>query len=1194
MVETVRDIVFQTDIQGRCLYLNSAWTEITGFSVSEGLGTVFTDYLHPDDRQRNVEALGLLLNQVQDYYRHVVRCRTREGGYRFLEVHGQLLRNENGEPVGTAGTLCDVTERHAAEEALLATRQRLENILASGPAVIYNARPGRTDSATYVSENIVRILGYQPEECLAPEFWSSRIHPEDAARMAAERRALGGVEQARFEYRIRHKNGRYLFVTDDVKILSRAADGRPLEISGCLVDVTDRVEAEQAKARADAILETVRLAAQRFLGTEHWDEEIPGLLYILGRSARARRVAIYEHTRGGNGDLLAVLKHGTMTAANAEPSLAWPEVLSYSAAGLGRIADLLSRGQAVYGSPDKFAPAERAFLERSGVRSVAAVPILSGPAVWGSLVLDCERESWSAAERDALVTAAGIIGAAFHHRQAASRLRWREALLSSMAAATPLGFYVVDDCRGAVLYANRRFHEIWGIDKDADRLPHAAVAAHCLEHVKDQRQFTAIFNPPAEPSQEASEAEIELHDGRSIRVYSTPVRDEAGTSLGRLMVLTDITDWKRAQAELRAAHDSLEVRVEERTAELARANHALRESEELYRTLTETSPDAICMTDPNLQVVMYNRQAMALFGLQDGRDAVGRSVAEFVDSADPGALLDELRERVRREGTVKAELTLRHRNGTAFPAELSAAYVTDANGQCRGYIVISRDVTRRREAEQALQASEKRFRAIFDEAPIGIGLADGEGRLLDGNQRLRAIYGLTQEQFSGLDIRSLIHPDDIQLERDCFHELIDGRRERYMIEQRGFDRQGRTLWVRVAGSAIHVGRESFVIRMVLDMTEQKNLEQQFRHSQKMEAIGRLAGGVAHDFNNLLTVIKGYGELMLRDAEAGSRMHRRMLQVQKASDRAASLVEQLLAFSRKQAMAPKVLHLNSTVMETGGMLKLLVGENIELVTEIDPVAGYLEIDPGQLGQVVMNLAVNARDAMPGGGRLTLSTSLADAAETTFDESGRPYLKLTVSDTGVGMPEEVLSHVFEPFFTTKEVGKGTGLGLSTVYGIVTQAGGRINVASIPGCGTTFSIYFPAVPASAAEQRFAAETAAAAPGQETILVAEDEEMVRSIVCDALRDAGYQVLETCDGQEALEAAESRAGAIHMVLTDMVMPRMNGHELSKRIAKKWPAMKFLYVSGHTEVELAPTDRFLKKPFTPAALLDAVRAILDE
>jgi two-component system cell cycle sensor histidine kinase/response regulator CckA len=395
------------------------------------------------------------------------------------------------------------------------------------------------------------------------------------------------------------------------------------------------------------------------------------------------------------------------------------------------------------------------------------------------------------------------------------------------------------------------------------------------------------------------------------------------------------------------------------------------------------------------------------------------------------------------------------------------------------------------------------------------------------------------------------------------------------------------------------GVVEFLSTIARDLTAHKRLESQYRQAQKMEAVGRLAGGVAHDFNNLLTAILGYSELMMRGLAPQDPFHEGLTEIHKAGQRAAALTQQLLAFSRKLVLEPRVLDLNAVVADIDRMLRRLIGEDIEFSTVLAPALRPVRTDPGQMDQVILNLAVNARDAMPQGGKLTIETENIDLEEDYHDLKAGTYTMLACSDTGCGMDDNVKSHLFEPFFTTKEQGKGTGLGLATVFGIVKQSGGHVAVYSEPGQGATFKIYLPSVAESAEPVKREPAMAPAGTGSETILIVEDEAPLRSLLRAVLQMNGYKVLEAHNGQEALGLIQLHSQPIHLIISDVIMPKMGGRELSDHLAQTHPHIKILAVSGYTDDAifrhgmLQPGAAFLQKPFTPSALLRKIREMFN-
>ena len=513
---------------------------------------------------------------------------------------------------------------------------------------------------------------------------------------------------------------------------------------------------------------------------------------------------------------------------------------------------------------------------------------------------------------------------------------------------------------------------------------------------------------------------------------------------------------------------------------------------------------------------------------------------------------------------------------------------------------------KRKESEKALRKSEAAFRGLFESAPDAIILVNQDGRITLANTHAETAFGYTREELIGQPLEVLLP--------ERFREKHSGHRNAYQanptirrmgvgLELFGLRKDGSEFPVEVGLSAFQTNGDTAILSFIRDVSERKQLELQLFQSQKMEAIGRLAGGVAHDFNNHLGIIIGYSELLLERLGPNDPLRKNAGMIKEAGLRSASLTRQLLAFSRRQILEPRILDLNEVVSELEKMLRPLIGEDIELVTSLDPLLGKVRGDSTQMEQVIMNLAVNARDAMPQGGKLTIETTNVDLdeayAKAHVTVKAGPHVMLAVSDTGMGMEPGTLTHIFEPFFTTKEKSKGTGLGLAMVYGIVKQSGGWIWVYSEVGHGTTFKIYLPQAEAGIRGTTADRALPSALKGKETILVVEDEAMLRELACEFLQSSGYTVLEAANGPEAIEISNRHAGPIHLLMTDAVMPGMSGRELAQRLQGHRPEMKVLYVSGYTDDVvlrnglLEPDRAFLQKPFTRDALMHKVRAVLE-
>ena len=631
-------------------------------------------------------------------------------------------------------------------------------------------------------------------------------------------------------------------------------------------------------------------------------------------------------------------------------------------------------------------------------------------------------------------------------------------------------------------------------------------------------------------------------------------------------------------------------------------DEALRQSERRLRLALDAGGLGSWECDLVSGQVHWSERVEQMFGLEPG--TFGGTYEEFIGLVHPddrellGTTIEAALERGPRDDVYRA---VGH-DGTVRWHERNAQGLSDAEGRPQALVGVTSDVTEREQAAQALRESEERFRLIAEHARDLISLLDVEGRYRYVSPSFESLLGYPAGELLGLVASELIHPDDWP-EGWEWGEWGEGQ----LREMRMRTADGGWLWVEGLSYEIAGRAEQEFAVIARDVSERKRseaerllLEGELRQSQKMEAVGQLAGGIAHDFNNLLTVITGYTELLLRRLGREAEASGEIAEVAKAAEQAARLTRQLLAFSRKQILEPRLIVLNHFVAEAQTMLRRVIGENIQLTTTLAGDLGTVSADEGQIEQVIMNLAVNARDAMPGGGSLvmeTMNVSLDESyADRHRDAAAGDYVMLTVTDTGRGMDAATASRIFEPFFTTKERGAGTGLGLSTVYGIVKQSGGHVEVETEPGVGTTFRIYLPRV----AEE---AETLNPTPlgerslkGSETILLVEDEEAVRGVGAKVLETYGYTVLLAGDGAEALELAQSYPDPIHLLMTDIMMPKMGGLELAERLSALRPELKVLYTSGYNDrgggALLVAGARFLQKPYGMEALARTLRELL--
>jgi two-component system cell cycle sensor histidine kinase/response regulator CckA len=648
--------------------------------------------------------------------------------------------------------------------------------------------------------------------------------------------------------------------------------------------------------------------------------------------------------------------------------------------------------------------------------------------------------------------------------------------------------------------------------------------------------------------------------------------------------------------------------------QVARANQRQAEqlvaTERRFRAIFDQTFQFIGLLDVEGTLLEANETALAFAGLRP-QDVIGKPFWETHWWTHSLALQMRLREAIRsaaRGEVVRFEATHPGRDNRLHYVDFSLKPVYDAGGAVVLLIPEGHDITERKEAEDALRRSEERFRLLVQNQTEFVVSCQPDATLTFVNDSYCEYFGIRAEDAIGGNLVECFAPTD----REMMAMLIAGvTRDKpvasgeYLVMARAdqqrwthwtaigiFDADGQLTAIQLTGRDIHD-------RVMAEEARQK-LEQQLLQSQKMEALGQLAGGVAHDFNNLLTVIAGHTDMLLSDKDDYPARHD-LQQIRQASDRAASMTRQLLAFSRQSVLEPKVVNLNTVVAQMETMLRRSIGEHIELIVHAAPDAHAVKADPDQLGRALLNMAINARDAMPDGGKLVIETRnvvLPDLTGTVADAGTTPYVLLAMSDTGSGMTPETKSRLFEPFYTTKEQGKGTGLGLAVVDGIVKQSGGRIEVYSEPGAGTTFNVY---LPATQEQDASALPPSDGRPprGSETVLLVEDEPAVREMTQAALQRLGYTVLPAASGAEALQIARANHGAIDVVLTDVVMPGMSGPQLVERLREDQPRLAALFMSGYTSdavlrhgIETGEAD-FLQKPFSTSALATKLRQVLD-
>ena len=808
------------------------------------------------------------------------------------------------------------------------------------------------------------------------------------------------------------------------------------------------------------------------------------------------------------------------------------------------------------------------------------LPPAIGPAAGALCVVDRSPREWTEEEIALLCDLAGLVpatdddpalGRGANDAPPAVRFRSLVENAADLVAILTGGASIVYITPSVQRILGYEPHELVG--QNAFSITHAEDAPHMMEALARVLRGAECREP--------IECRLRHRDGswRVVEVRTSNLLDDP-TVEGIVVNARDITDVRDAMQRQRRLNAFL-----------------------------EATPDFVAIFDAHGRALTVNGAFRRAVGIEADDDLSAVTVTDLFSRAVTDTLMNEGIPTAVRKGVWVGETWLQRVDGTEIPIS-QVILAHGAPGNVEFISTLGRDISQQKQAEAALRRSEEHFRSLIENALDIITVVDADGGIIFESPSVRRVLGFEPADLVGERYLGLIHPEDEPLAREAMEAVIrSATLVGHPFEARFRHREGGwRLLESVCENLLDDPAVAGVVVNSRDITERREAEEELHESreqllqaQKMEAVGRLAGGVAHDFNNLLTAIKGFTELLLLDLDRRDSRYPFAHEIQAAANRAASLTRQLLAFSRKQVLQPRVFDLNASVADMEKMLRRLIGEDVELVTRRHPELARIRADPGQVEQIILNLVVNARDAMPAGGRIEVvtrnETLTPEQAQRQGEVAAGDYAVLAVRDTGGGMSREVQRRIFEPFFTTKEQGRGTGLGLSTVYGIVQQSGGFVTVESAPGEGAEFRVHLPAaeddgLPAEASPVRLPTE------GTETVLLVEDENAVRVLVRRVLDRMGYTVLEAEDGPTALRVMDQRGAPVDLLLTDVIMPGMSGRELADRLLESQPDLKVLFMSGYTDEAisqhgvLADGVSFLEKPFTPDLLLQRVREVL--
>jgi two-component system cell cycle sensor histidine kinase/response regulator CckA len=1250
LVETVPDYaIYLLDPAGRIVSWNAGAERIKGHTAAAAVGRPFAAMFTAEDVAAGVPGRKLAAALADG------RCeeegwRRRKDGSTYWAVHTVTALYEGGRHVGFGVIVRDVTDRKRAEEASADRELRLQTALDAGRMGAW-AWDIRADRSTW-SPRMYDLFGLPPGGGVidSREFFD-RIHPDDLPglrRSLAD--AVGRGAEYRAEFRIVRQDGAVRWLAGDGRI-TRTEAGRPAEMYGVNYDITDRKRAEEELQRS---VDHFRLAlAAARMGAWSWDvaahettysEELgtlfglPGGAGTLSRDVFLGRIhpddrpgfdamvrGVLERDRPYLADYRAVWPDGTVRWLSSRGRV-HRDAAGKPARVVGVVMDITDRRAAeaaLRKSEARFrvfmdhTPAQAWITDEDGVCRFANAALAADlgrpvdgivgrplaairPGVPVGDYLASDRRVLDAAEpfqavvpaprRDGTVgrflvckfplapapdgrrQVGGVAIDVTDRERAAEALRESEERYRGLLESVPAVVWVYDGA-GRPLHFNRRWFEYTGQTPEAV----AADRWHDAVHPDDAGRALARWAECKRANQPyAVEYRLRRTDGayRWHHSTGTPVRTADGRVAYWIGTAFDIDDRKRAE-------------------------DAVRESEAKFRALFDTDVVPIGYWHADGRITEANPAYLRLTGYEPDDLAAGRV---RWDALTPPEYL------AREEAAVRQVTTTGHcepyekeyvrKDGTRVPVLIAAGLLPGHADRGVGFAL---DLTELRRTEAALRILERAVRATSQ----GVVITDPtlpDNPTVYVNPSMEAMTGHPAGELVGRNMRFLQgQQTDPAAVRTLREAVRDGRE--CAVELINYRKDGTPFWNALAITPVRnaAGKLVQFVGVHADVTERRRMERALLHAQQMETVGRLAGGIAHDFNNLLTVVRGNCDLMLMDLPADDPNREMVVEVREAADRAAGLTRQLLAFGRREVIDPVVLDLNAAVAQTQRILLRLIGEDIRLAFVLDPDLPPVLIDPGQVDQILMNLCVNARDAMPTGGNLTVETRAfaVEAGPAAYPGlAPGPYARLTVTDTGCGMTPDVKAHAFEPFFTTKPPGKGTGLGLATVHGIVKQNRGHVGVYSEVGVGTTFAVLLPAVaPAPASEADTPAPSLAG--GTETLLLVEDEAGVRRVARTALAVRGYAVLEAGTGEEALAVAAAHPGPIHLLVTDVVMPGMGGRHLAEAMRARHPGVRVLFMSGYTDDTvmrhgiLAHDEHFLQKPFVPRGLARKVREVLD-
>ncbi len=1137
LLETMEEGYYEVDLAGNLTFVNDSFCRIHTFPKEKMLGMNNREYMSKETARRVYEIFNGVYKTGKPVRLVEWEITKGNGEKAFVEASVYLIRNSRGEPIGFRGIERDITDRKQAEETLRRSEERYRNILES-------IQEGYSEidlrgNFTFVNNVTSSHLGYTKEELIGMNYrqYTSDENARKIKKIYTEVYKTGEPIDLT-DHELVGKDGTTATYELSVSLI-RNAEGNPIGFRQTSRDITQRKKSEDALRHSE---EKYRNILER-IEEGYYEEDLAGNFTFFNDSM----CRIY----GYPSEELLGLNYKRYTDKETAKKLfqIFNEIYRTGNPCSGYDYELIRKD------------GTKRFIEASA-----------------SLIKDSARKP---------VGFRGIVRDVTERKKAEDALRQSEERYRTILETMQEAYYELD-LPGHFTFVNNALCRHLGYTKKEL----IGTKSNRYQDETNAKQTYQAFNEiyrTGEPVK-ALESEYIRKDGTkgTYEMSASLIRDAQGKPIGFRGVSRDVTERKQAE-------------------------QALRRSEQRYRNILESIQDGYFENDLAGDITFINDIACKHLGYSR-EELIGLNYRKYTDEENARKLYQNYNAVYRTGQPIKPfEVEYIKKDGTRLVDEISVSLMKDLEGKTIGFRGTSRDVTERKEAEEALRKSEERYRTIIENLQDGYFENDLAGNFIFVNDVICKNLGYTREELIGMNYRQYTEEEGRKNLLQHYGELYRTEQPIKPFEAAYIRKDGGKLLAEISVSLIRdsEGKPIGFRGISHDITERKqaeeeklSLQEQLRQSQKMEAIGQLAGGVAHDFNNLLTVIKGYSQLSLLDLKEDAPLRGNIQEIEKATQRATDLTRQLLAFSRRQILDLKVLDLNTLLNDLEKMLRRIIGEDIELVTLLSEDLGKVKVDPSQIEQVIFNLAVNARDAMPAGGRLAIETANVELdeeyAHAHVSVTPGRYVRLSVSDTGVGMTQEVKEKVFEPFFTTKEKGKGTGLGLSMVYGIVKQSGGNIWLYSEPGRGTTLRIYFPRTEEEADALHRREDTEFFPRGSETVLLVEDDTLVRDLANRLLEQQGYRVLAAANGQEALHVAKEHLGeTIHLLLADIVMPQMGGKELADWLKISRPNIKVLFTSGYADNAIVhhgvldPGTHFLQKPFSLKTLSNKVREVLD-